>query len=183
MLPLSLLLLLALNGRDDSFDIAVSRLTNGETDAESIDLMSAGAIDEVLLRAPGLPEATDLTGDLDTSRLRSHPPGSFFTPIVARYCGNVPSGPVGGGRTSLVRCCRFSRSLCFSRRSRSSISIRWVSFLISASGLLALKVGHPGGIPTEVVGGVWPGGKPGGRVRLNGSGLMAPGGIPADKGG
>ena len=101
--PFSRLLLLALNGLV-SFGKLFSRLTNGETEADSTDLTSDGAIDEVLLRAPGLPEAMDLTGDRETSLFRSPSfMGSFFIPIVARYCGNVPSGPVGSGLTSLER--------------------------------------------------------------------------------
>ena len=182
MPPLSLPLLLELNGRD-SLEDTLSRLTNGETEADSTDLASFGAIDEVLLRAPGLTEAIDLTGDLETSLLRSVPPISILAPIVARYCGNVPSGPVGRGRTSLLRFSRFSRSLCFSHLSLSSTSNRCFSFLTSASNLLPPKLGQPGGgAPAGLVDVV--GGNPGGRVRLNGSGLMAPGGgIADDKGG
>ena len=178
----SLLLLLALKGRE-SFGTAVSRFTIGETDADSIDRTSEGAMEEVLLRAPGLPEGSDLTGDLETSLLRSPSKTSLLTPIVARYCGSVPSGPVGGGRTSLERCWRFSLSLCFSRLSFSSNSDRSFSFFISASFLLPLREGHPGGIPAGVVEGLWLDGRPGTLFKLKGSGLMALGGIAADNGG
>ena len=175
------MLLLALKGLE-SLGTAVSRFTIGETDADSTDRTSDGAIEEVLLRAPGLPEGKLLTGDLETSLLRSPSMLSLLTPIVARYCGNVPSGPVGGGRTSFERCWRFSLSLCFSRLSASSASDRSFSFFISASFLGPLR-GQPGGIPAGVVEGLWLEEIPGTLFKLKGSGLMALGGIAADNGG